>query len=246
MNNRKACPTDESIVDFVLANVNLEQQIDIQTHLNECENCQVRYHMWTDSLQVQDQQFDSDRVVPSESLKDRVMRSVAKPSWQFFSWPKLRIPVGFLAAVCLFLALVPLLKPEQGVIHKDPLAEAEQLMTGTPFVLDSETEHYEVMPVSHHRMKGYVWVNNNKNEMFLVVEGLLPLQENDYQAWLRMHEHHLNAGLLTINNDIAHLYVQDYNLSKVNRVKVSIEPKGGSIHPMGPESFFVELNHWNQ
>lgn len=86
-----------------------------------------------------------------------------------------------------------------------------------------------------------VWVNGRTEELFVLLEGLLPSERMDVQAWGSIADVPTNLGLLEFHHGQGHLYSHVSRLPAFEAVGFTIEPKGGSAAPTAPESATVRL-----
>jgi hypothetical protein len=88
---------------------------------------------------------------------------------------------------------------------------------------------------------GAVWVNGRTGELFVLLEGLLPSESRDVQAWGVVRQERLNLGVLQFHHRQGHLYVRHAWVDGWEAVAFTIEPKGGSPQPTAPETAMVRL-----
>ena len=74
----------------------------------------------------------------------------------------------------------------------------------------------------------------------MVLEGLYSLAGRDYQVWLGEQEHLQSGGILSVNDRDGRSYYYGGGAAEAVRIVISMEPKGGSSRPTGPEA--VRLN----
>jgi|GEM_PF-382778 len=86
-----------------------------------------------------------------------------------------------------------------------------------------------------------LWLNVRTHELFLLMEGLLPSDRTDVQAWSRSGGKNANLGLLRFNDTRAHLYSANVRPEEWESVLLTIEPKGGSPIPTKPETASIRL-----
>ncbi len=110
-----------------------------------------------------------------------------------------------------------------------------------PFIFDPLTVRYDVISLQDEQVHGYVWINSNSQEVLLIMEEVLPLAEKDYQVWMREKRNASNLGLLQIEKRGAHLYYQGEASQHGEGMTISLEPKGGSLIPTGPDQYVVHF-----
>lgn len=86
-----------------------------------------------------------------------------------------------------------------------------------------------------------LWLNLRTHELFLLMEGLLPSNRTDVQAWARYGATNANLGLLRFHDSRAHLYASNIRPEQWEAVLLTIEPKGGSLTPSSPETLSIPL-----
>lgn len=82
--------------------------------------------------------------------------------------------------------------------------------------------------------KETVWINVRTHEVFLLMEGMLPSDDRDVQAWATYGDNNANLGLLKFHQGQAHLYAANVRPELWDSLELTIEPKGGSLHPTSP------------
>lgn len=86
-----------------------------------------------------------------------------------------------------------------------------------------------------------VWVNGRTEELFVLLEGVLPSERMDVQAWGSIANVPTNLGVLEFHQGQGHLYSHVSRLPAFEAVGFTIEPKGGSAAPTAPASATVRL-----
>jgi len=90
-------------------------------------------------------------------------------------------------------------------------------------------------------ISGEVWLDNRSGEMLLILSGVGPEYELDYQAWSMKEDLLRSIGLLKMTDRAGYLYVRDPLMGEPDHIIVSAEPKGGSRFPTGPEKIRIVL-----
>ena len=134
------------------------------------------------------------------------------------------------------------LKAEQYVLAHEPMAADVISRPDTvqyPLVRAYVREDVELPPVAG----GAIWLNDRTGELLVVLEGVVPSNDRDVQAWLVIREGWLNLGLLKFpERSQGHLYVRSLWREDREAVALTLEPKGGSLLPTTPESTLVRLD----
>ncbi|MEC0306107.1 anti-sigma factor [Paenibacillus lautus] len=104
-----------------------------------------------------------------------------------------------------------------------------------------DTERYIIQPVEPFYGSGSVWLKRGSGEMLIVVNGLHSLEEKDYQVWLQDEDRLSSAGFMLVQGPHGKSYYYGFGAEKAKRIVVSMEPKGGSRRPTGPEAVLVNM-----
>ncbi|MEK0314213.1 anti-sigma factor [Cohnella sp. 56] len=86
-----------------------------------------------------------------------------------------------------------------------------------------------------------LWLNVRTHELFLLMEGLLPSDRTDMQAWAQTGGKSANLGLLRFHDTRAHLYSANVRPEEWEALLLTVEPKGGSPMPTEPETASIRL-----
>lgn len=86
-----------------------------------------------------------------------------------------------------------------------------------------------------------LWLNVRTHELFLLMEGLLPSDRTDMQAWAQTGGKSANLGLLRFHDTRAHLYSANVRPEEWEALLLTVEPKGGSSMPTEPETASIRL-----
>jgi anti-sigma-K factor RskA len=243
--NKESCGwLEEDTVDFLLGNMNEAKGSAYLRHQEQCERCASLYREWEPLMADRDA-----RLIPSKELKRRLLQ---RYRWMtgirslFAKWrPLIFAPVAVLVvAILAFGGAFP-----QHIPITEPLRTAKDLplndvlLQQNAIVNHPRTVLHPVIPVRPASIRGYVWVNDESGEMFILAEGLEQSEEKDYQVWFVSGDHRSNAGVLQWRGRIAHLYFHGIEIRGVEDIVVSIEPKGGSVVPTGPDAMIVKLRY---
>lgn len=213
--------TDEVMVDFILGKLDSQQASNIRKCIDNCDQCQSQYLDWRKTIP------ENTSIQPSLILKKRVMKNYKK------SLHKKKIIVPSSAWKLVGVALVSLalwLTFFQNMEVNPELAMHEE-----------DTSVYEIVLSSNSHTNGYVMVNNRTEEFYLTVEGLLPIENKDYQAWIKTHNGFQDVGILTLENGKGQIYLKKQPIERVDYILMSIEPKGGSSSPTEEHSYLIKL-----
>ncbi|UFJ39705.1 anti-sigma factor [Brevibacillus humidisoli] len=230
---------EEDVVDLVYGNLSDEKQIQLHLHLNDCEHCAAVYREWSAILNPTE-----PLPLPSPTVKRRLLRRIALENWLSSMRTHLTAIYPAMRTAALLLCIVGLFSLHEGAVSPSELSPADLPRTAVTrdvsMVMDPHTVLH-VVPVDSSDTKSYVWVNDASNEILILTEGLSPLTEKDYQVWFISQNRRSHVGLLRWKDGMAHLYFRGGELRQVENIAVSIEPKGGSFIPTGPDTIFVNL-----
>jgi anti-sigma-K factor RskA len=229
------CISESELVDYLLGKINQDKAESIDSHIRQCKTCSKAIDQWQELLKPVHNQYE----ISSKRLKRRLtIRYVTR----YLLMPQVKISsaaFAMLAGLVIFIWL--------GLMNSDSnfdpfhYGAAKKSFKELAIVQDPSTVQYEVMPISAEEVKGYVWVNQNSKEILLLVKGLQNMYERDYQVWVVKKEQRSNMGLVEWHDGFAHFYYQGEGVDQAENIAVSLEPKGGSVHPTGPDAIFVKL-----
>lgn len=237
MNNWNQCFREEELADYSLGRLSSHKQHLLEEHIQSCETCRTLTDEWKELLEG----YHETSVPPN-----RVKQSLKIRYWfhrMITLRPRLLLPLaGAVALLITFIALpgaTPPQNPNSG--DPQPLVREAANRENAALLMKPQTVQYPVNPVNREKVNGFVWINNDSNEMLFIVQGVAPVKEKDYQVWFVQSDERSNAGLLRWENNVAHLYFQGGKLRTAENIAVSLEPKGGSIVPTGPDTMVVRL-----
>ncbi|GAA4725012.1 anti-sigma factor domain-containing protein [Brevibacillus fulvus] len=230
---------EEDVVRFVLGQMTGPESSLFSGHLPDCETCAAVCKQWESLLQE-----NTSEPGPSPELKDRLLASIAaehrkaeRSGWARRFWRKPFYPAASFGLMLILLVAATVYSPAP--VQQDR-GERESWQGGK-IVNDPRTVLHLAVTTPPNQAKGYVWVNDDSEEILFLAEGLAPLREKDYQVWFIIRNNRLKAGVLQWNGQISHLYFHGGTIHQVEDIAVSIEPKGGSFIPTGPDTFYVKL-----
>lgn len=233
--------SEQTIVDYVLGNIAPNEAIKVSTHLKECENCQQVFKHWQSVLLSEKEQSYS----PSPILKEKIWESFEtkqKRKGMPLSSKRIFSMASFAAIVCLFVGLFYYNQNNagKGSVHIAQYNEANI----QDFQEKPDTQQLNIIPVSNkERVEGNIWINQMTDQMFLEVDGLRPLNDQDYQLWILYNNDNIQHKIMPIEDGSTRILIQGKDFSHLKRIKASIEPKGGSIVQTGPDTFIVEVKY---
>ncbi|GIO98069.1 hypothetical protein J14TS5_31550 [Paenibacillus lautus] len=182
----------------------------------------------------------SDEHLPPKRVRSRLMRAAYIRSLQGRLRIKKDVVLQALSGALLILLIAGLfnLKGNEGQTH----AAFEHTVSQRIADMQSEdTERYVIQPVEPFYGNGSVWLKRRSGEMLIVVNGLHSLEEKDYQVWLQDEDRLSSAGFMLVQDPQGKSYYYGFGAEKAKRIVVSMEPKGGSRRPTGPEAVLVNM-----
>jgi hypothetical protein len=222
----------EEMIDELLGKLPERKRTQLRAHLRSCADCRRLYREWQAILPAGD-----PLPVPTPDLRRSLRLQVVRQKVR--GWIVRPYVWGGLAA-CLIAAVMLLgaLKLSQPFTYSQPAVER---IEGSSLMHDPQAVLYPVDYPSQPRVKGYIWLNGSSNRMLLLIEGLSPSEDRDYQAWAGWEGGYANMGLLKYSQGMSHLYIEGLPLRKIDNIIVSIEPKGGSRTPTQPETVILPV-----
>ncbi|WAA11928.1 anti-sigma factor [Fervidibacillus halotolerans] len=230
--------SEQKIIDFLSGELPEKEAEQIQSHLHECENCMNIAVRWGKLLKNTHLQ----PVQPSPELKEQMWKMVdRKPLKKRKGYVKpIATVLSFAAAISLFLLIFngrPEMDKPYEVVKNDEIPF--ETFHATP-----NTKQWNIVPtMNHQQINGNIWINDDTNEMFLEVDGLPHYRNRDYQLWIIYSNNDVEGELLILQNGSSRIFFQGIDVEKFKLIKASVEPKGGSTHQTGPDTFFVDFEH---
>ncbi|MBB3129768.1 anti-sigma-K factor RskA [Paenibacillus rhizosphaerae] len=130
--------------------------------------------------------------------------------------------------------------------HREmPAADSiDQAFTSKIAVMQSANyDQYRISPLPPLHGSGGVWIDRHSGEMLIVIEGLQPPEEKAYQVWLQHEQRSISMGMLLTGKAEGKGYYYGYGTMEPDQIVISLEPKGGSLVPTGPEALRVSVDH---
>ncbi|MFD0962301.1 anti-sigma factor [Paenibacillus chungangensis] len=246
-------------VDFQLGTMDGKRYLAMQAHAAGCPECLELQERWS-SLLEGDENSDSD---PSDEERIGVGNGSQYPANKHYralkrevvrlgrnrrrrSW--VLLGGGLTAAViCLLLAgavmkggehAVSLPAPLEGsdmrVLEKDPGA-LEVLLARRP-------DPIYLRPMPGEGDRGFIWLNADNSEAFLLLDDMPSASRSDYQVWLISGEQRDSLGLLKQIGTRGYLHFNTGRLSGTHTISVSAEPIGGSRYPTSDQTVLILYN----
>lgn len=236
---------EERWVDWLAGRLPADGYEAMGRHLVSCGVCQAALEQWRELLEP------SESIEPSpieRSSRERsrtklrrqvrligVRRRIARAGTNRGAWT-------VAACIALLLLSIQLIarQPSQDISAMEKAqAYAEKYEpSGAALIAQSDTVAYSL---ESELPTATVWVNGSTEEMFMLLEGLLPSEGLDVQAWGNKENRLTNLGLLEFHLSQGHLYSRIEHLPIFEEVVFTIEPKGGSDQPTAMASAVVRL-----
>lgn len=236
---------EERWVDWLAGRLPEDVYATLQRHLMSCESCQAALEQWR-SLLAPSEPIDPSPLERSSRERSRIKlrrrvkligvgRRIAKAGRSRGGWT-------VAACVALLLVSVQLMNrqpsPDRSAMDKAHAYAAKYEPSGAVLIAQPDTIAYSLEDV---HPTATVWVNGSTKEMFMLLEGLLPSEGLDVQAWGNLQNRLTNLGLLEFHMSQGHLYSHIEHMPSFEEVVFTIEPKGGSDQPTALASAVVRL-----
>ncbi|MFD0670503.1 anti-sigma factor domain-containing protein [Cohnella sp. GCM10027633] len=254
MDERRCGVPEEWLIDWLRGNPPAGTCDAMSRHLEGCADCVAALQEWRELL---GEESLSEALPPEAEKSKRLLRTqVRRVGWRRRA-AKLGTGSGWIAAaacaIAFMLAVPSLLERQSGQAEQRKPAQAYAAAyepNGAALMARSDTVVYALEgagvassgDLGAGRPSATAWVNGRTGEMFLLLEGLLPSDRLDVQAWGNLDDRLTNLGLLEFHSDQGHLYSRNGRLPAYEEVAFTIEPKGGSTAPTSPRSATVRLS----
>ncbi|MCU9612866.1 anti-sigma factor [Caldibacillus lycopersici] len=227
------------IIDYLLGKLDVDRQSQLILHIKECEQCANRLQQWQSIINVE----SNVQKVPSDQLKEKIWMQLQEKSAprRESKNRKIIFTISSVAAILLlFLGLYANKQPQHKsyeIAHNDEIENID-------FQHYPDTKQWNIVPVSNSNpVHGNIWINHHTQELLVEVEGLVQLSNKDYQLWIIYNDNQMIGEVLPIEEGSTRLFFKGEEDVPLKIIKASIEPKGGSVSPTGPETFIVEMGN---
>lgn len=227
---------EQKLIDYILGNNSTKEQNQIQHHINNCTKCITNLEKWQRILTVK----DGEKALPTPWAKEEVWKKMNAIDKKFSWTSRLGLGIGSLSLFSILILSVFLLKhtPEDPIHVTQNEDKQIELFVNKP-----DTQQLNIIPVSHEKpLNGNLWVNNLTEQMLLEVDGFTQLINQDYQLWIIYTDENVQGVIIPIQDGSARLFMENMDVNNFKHIKASVEPKGGSSFPTGPDAFIVEFN----
>jgi len=264
-----SCPLypEEKLADYAMNRLSEADRCAVERHLQHCEACARTAAEWQAILgeavgfgdsPLQEaregeihggvdaepafsagQASERPEPEPSQRLRKRLMRAAYARSLRKRAAAHRRYALQAIAGAAL-LVLFAGLFAWKGAAGKEETFD-HAVNQRIAHMQSADTERYAIQPVEPFYGSGSVWLKRGSGEMLIVVNGLYSLKEKDYQVWLQDEDELSSAGFMLVQGTQGRSYYYGFGAKKAKRIVVSMEPKGGSLRPTGPEAVLVEF-----
>lgn len=180
------------------------------------------------------------RAMPGPWLRRRMFAQVVLRKLRLLLRPR-RYWISAAFAMAAFALVWCLFATERQSPPITPASDRE-IIREMDIAMRPQTVKYALLPSpSAGEARGFAWVNKPEGELLILIEGLAPAEDQDYQAWFISGSDRSNVGLLRWSNGKAHLYYRGKAVESAENIAVSLEPKGGSYRPTGPDAVWGSL-----
>lgn len=250
--DKSACGVpEERWIDWHLGRLLPAEAESLRRHRENCPACAEHSRKWAQLLGVAEPAADLAPRRKERLRREARRRGIVRRASRTAA-AALRRPAGLAIAGCA-LALLAfggfLYYGEEGRGgSEEALAPQQYAEQNAPEAADfmgrADTVVYSMSPGGDDPLPGglaavtkeTVWINVRTHELFLLMEGMLPSDDRDVQAWAKTDGGEANLGLLKFHQNRAHLYAAHVQPELWDSLMLTIEPKGGSERPTSPRT----------
>ncbi|WP_172643501.1 anti-sigma factor [Geobacillus thermocatenulatus] len=241
---------ETKIVDWLLGALPEQEKEDVSNHLKHCLECQRLLEAWKDIGLKETAQYEA----PPLSHKERIWAQAEAKRQTARAQRKVRIASGLIGiALAVSLFALRLFVPDggrddshgrPGGAYRYEIVNQNDDIPIERIIHNPATKQIPIEPSAFfQQLDGTVWLNDETEEMLMEIEGLPPFAARDYQLWIIYANNEVKGELLTIRHGAARIFITGEDVKQFKQIKASLEPKGGSAAPTGPETFIVHLEH---
>ncbi|MDQ0337829.1 hypothetical protein J2S00_000612 [Caldalkalibacillus uzonensis] len=252
MSHANRCLSDEMIVDTLLNQLPEQQMEQVEAHLKHCAHCHKRLEEWAVLLGTHSHPECEREIATSfPRIEKRLKKTIGFSKRRSKPLGPKPAVLSLISGLLVCFSLVTGWWASQDSNH-EPSHMQSDLIQESQFLIDPQTLHYRIglannphsqqWGVLAYSVKGNLWVNHASQEVIIFLEGLEPLDDRDYQVWINTGHAENNAGVVQMETDKAYLYWSGEETTGIEFIRISVEPKGGSQVPTGPEALFIRLN----
>ncbi|MCJ8012375.1 anti-sigma factor [Paenibacillus sp. KQZ6P-2] len=255
---------EEKLVDYVMNRLPESERAGVAVHAATCSHCAERLQEWEQVMQLPELEGfcltvdgvdgsvddghhievpspERSLIPPARMGRKLRMRAYLRSAGIWFARNRRFIlPGAASAAVAVFL-LAGLFSMKQQVVPSAESIDGE-VSSKIAVMQSAAYEQYPISPMPPMHGSGGVWINRNSGELLIVVDGLKPTREKDYQIWLQQEQQPVSDGMLLTRNSHGKGYYYGYGPVDPDQIVISLEPKGGSHVQTGPVALRIKVN----
>jgi len=236
---------EETIVDCALGRLGDRREQEVWRHIAGCADCAAMYEDWRRLFDAPTPApAPTPTAAPPATLRKRLAHAVRRQrTAAFLRRLQPRRQSHALAAVAMCMLALALFLSSPASAPGEP-APQDGTIPHMDIALKPETVKFAFKPgqaADAGGVTGYVWMNRHSQEVLVVMEGLAPLRDRDYQAWIVTGDEYASAGVLRSGSGTSHVYYRGERLGDLRGLAISLEPKGGSRLPTDAGHMWVVL-----
>lgn len=236
--------SEEKIVDYVLNRSHVQDAV-VDVHLKHCQHCARLVQEWRRTLGGEaNLEFPPFYHDPPKRMHRRIMRAVRWRLALRSLSSNVRIKHTSVLA-CLLLCLIAFSAGFISLWDKNNKVEPQVATVPSEaiqFIADPETSRY--VATGNNKLvdvDGELWLNGHTGDVLLIVRGVGTQQSRDYQVWMVRQGSNDSMGLLQVTEQVGFLFARVVQIDELEHIVVSMEPKGGSLSPTGPEAIRIGI-----
>ncbi|REJ17309.1 MAG: anti-sigma factor [Caldibacillus debilis] len=227
---------ETKMVEWILGTLPEKEREAMAGHLDRCAECRELLNSWR-GLGIEK---TAEYRRPSPAHKERIWMKAEKRKSKTFR-PIFGLTAG-LASLTVIAAVFSKLtfdSPRESDHYQ--IVQNEEVPVQR-IIHNPNTKRFPIQPLSDFEdMNGMIWLNDTTREMLMEINGLDVFSTRDYQLWIIYTNDEIKGELLTIDNGSSRIFIKGEDVKDFKLIKASLEPKGGSRKPTGPETFIVHL-----
>ncbi|MDI3546914.1 MAG: hypothetical protein PWR10_566 [Halanaerobiales bacterium] len=236
--NRNCLWTEEEIIDYILGKLETNKIKKLEKHLATCKSCRSIYQYWQEILNG----VVDENKQPSASLKKRIFKTISRENRQhLFPLKKPLVWISTIAAVILIIVLTTF-----SGLHEVNQKNTNQLVDNEEFLLTKDTKVYNVISMKPYNIRGYACINEFDYKVLLFVNGLPPISDRIYQAWIKTPDNLQQAGKIRLFNENGLILLKNINVNDIEYIIISKESSIGTIKPTDPDAIIIQFNVKNR
>ena len=204
--------TEAQIIDYIDGTLSWKEKNEISNHLQSCAECHELYHFWDQTLhehvEIPESKIEKHYHSIVSSIKQLKKKQTKRRSWHPFQ-------KGLVfAAVCGFFLLTGIYIGGQNESNY-AIQEDEEPM----FIMDNETQFYDLVHTSSGINKGYAWYNPVQKEVILYLRD--SYEQHPYRAQIETKQTIINEVPIYLRDGKIQFYIQDDQLDELYRLNIT-------------------------